>query len=320
MAQCYFELRRPGARGDGSIVADMMRHLHTRQYLGCALVFCAQSQATLSNARKQWLKLSRVVQKQRAQTLNADKIVKYTHTIAHMQHMVFSARPPLEEPGAEVYFAVPGSTVVPLKCWSVYVLEPLQADQIDSLLAQLPGNALVVDYCHMPGWEQAGVLPKTELEAHVTSQWQRVDQFLRGSGIDCAQLTPGGNPNAENMDNALDTLLGESEPFLQLADQFQRALELARPLKINRQLRSEYDSFALLAHRVQALSPIAFSQRFLETYNEDDSFLAYEQAGDLRQVGLETAAQAIARHTAAGRLVLARAIRLRAQQRLHDVY
>src|SRR5882762_3070435 len=74
VAKCYFELRKQSARGTESIIADMMRHLHTRQHLGKALVICDHPLVVLSAARKQWLKLSRIIQKQRASTLNADKI------------------------------------------------------------------------------------------------------------------------------------------------------------------------------------------------------------------------------------------------------
>jgi hypothetical protein len=118
------------------------------------------------------------------------------------------------------------------------------------------------------------------------------------------------------MDNALDTLLARSHSFLQVADNFHRALELARPLRINQALRRQYDALALLAHRVQALSGDSFTQRFLETYNEDDGFFLYDPGrNSLRRHALarligEPLAEAITRHLAAGRYNLARALRV----------
>src|SRR6476660_4446110 len=95
MTDWYLESRKALARGTDSLAADIMRHLHTRQHLGSAVIICEQPVGMLSAGRKQWLKLSRSLQKQRAGTLNADKILKYTHTITRMQHMGFSAKTPL---------------------------------------------------------------------------------------------------------------------------------------------------------------------------------------------------------------------------------
>ena len=107
MQKCYFELRTQAARGTDSMAADMMRHLHTRQYLGKTLVVSDDPFAILSIARKQWLRVSRAIQKQRASTLNADKILKHTHTITHMQHMRFTLKPPEEFPAGDVFFLHP---------------------------------------------------------------------------------------------------------------------------------------------------------------------------------------------------------------------
>jgi hypothetical protein len=69
-----------------------------------------------------------------------------------------------------------------------------------------------------------------------------------------------------------------SHKFLQAAKEFQRAIELARPLRLSSDVRRQYDMLVLLAHRVQALSPGAFTQQFLEVYNEDDTFFLYDRA------------------------------------------
>ncbi|HLZ15150.1 MAG TPA: hypothetical protein VKQ34_04135 [Candidatus Saccharimonadales bacterium] len=321
MEQCYIELRKSRARGTDSIVADSMRHLHTRQHLGKAVVVCDQPVVMLSAARKQWLKLSRIIQKQRAQTLNADKILKYTHTITHMQHMQFSARSPLEKPDADVYFVSPRELrLVPVHCWSTYIIEPVAAEQAAMLVAQLPSEALIVDYDQSVTWRRLGLQPKKALEARVAQAWQQVLQFLRGYDIDIARLTIDDMQNIEAMDDALDTLLGISHSFLQVANEFQRALELARPLRLSSQVRTAYDTFVLLAHRVQALSPTAYTQHFLEAYNEDDTFFLYDVQQHSGRLTTETLARAYARHQAAGRHHLARALLHRASSPLEPTY
>jgi hypothetical protein len=308
MATCYYELRKQSAKGTDSLIADMMRHLHTREYLGKALIICDQPTITLSAARKQWLKLSRVIQKQRASTLNADKILKYTHAIAHMQHLHFSVKDPLEDPDSAVYFLGPAHIhVLPPQCFTVYITTHIEPEIVDNLLTQLPDSALIVDYNHS-AWNRQNVLPKEALEHKVTEEWQHISAFLTLNDINIDDLSTGSIQDIEAMDDALDTLLGISHPFLQVANNFQRALETARPLRLSKDTRQRYDAFSLLAHRVQALSLENFTQRFLETYNEDDTFFLYEFSKGVPLRPAEGLAEVITYHVQAGRANLAKAL------------
>jgi hypothetical protein len=314
--KCYIELRKSTARGVESITADMVRHLHTRQYLGKTVVVCDQPVAMLSAARKQWLKLSRLLQKRRASTLNADKILKYTHSITRMQHMGFSAKSPLEQPEADIYFLTPAKLdVMPVHCWSVYLLLQLDTVRAAHMLEQLPAEALLIDYASSGVWEGLHLQPKKLLEARVSNQWRQVQQYLRSYDIDVHKLITDDIHNVDAMDDALDTLLGVNHSFLQIANEFQRTFELARPLRLPKEQRNAYDSLILLAHRVQALTPGTFGAQFLESYKEDDTFFLYD-ARRQRITGTESLAESIARHTAAGRLHLARALRLLAASRV----
>ncbi|HTH72410.1 MAG TPA: hypothetical protein VL737_03565 [Candidatus Pristimantibacillus sp.] len=311
IAKHYIELRKPTARGSESVIADAMRHLNTRQHLGRAVIVCPQPAIALSAARKQWLKLSRALQKQRSSTLNADKILKYTHTITRMQRMRFTAKTPLEQPDGEVYFLQPDElATLPVHCWTLYILSPVSQTAARLALAQLPPEALIVDYRESKLWDRLGVAPKKVLEARVKSRWQQADNFLRGHRINVSKLIAGGIYDAEAMDDALDTILGgHSHEFLQVANEFQRSLELARPLRLKKEVRFAYDSLILLAHRVQALRPDAYNQQFLESYNEDDTFFLYDTAR-LRKyfIGSETPAEVYDRHNSAGRYHLARSL------------
>ena len=310
MARSYIELRKSTPRGKDTATADAMRHLRTRQHLGKAVVICEQPVIYLSAARKQWLKLTRMVQRQRAATLNADKILKYTYTITHMQRMIFTPKLPLEQPDADVYFLSPANlTVLPVQSLTVYVLCALPVETARAIADQLPADALVVDYGRGVPWrQQVGLQPKRLLEAQVGSQWRQVRHFLHAHHIDIGTLVADDIRDVEAMDDALDTLLGVSHHFLQVANEFQRALELARPLKLSKELRVHYDSLALLAHRVQALSPGAFSQRFLQVYGEDDTFYMYDASRGRFMAAGESVAEAYHRHMRAGRANLARAL------------
>lgn len=308
MTESYYERRISAARGSDSIAADVMRHLHSRQHLGTTIVICEQPTVMLSACRKQWLKLARNVQKQRASTLNADKILKYTHTITRMQHMRFTMKPPLENPEADIYFLHPSQLEqLPPGCMNVYVIPRLNDKQIGQLTSQIAPEALVIDYEHSADWKSFGLKPKSILEHKVTLEWKHMLEFLALYGIQPKELhrTKNSPCHIDAMDEALDELLAIGRGFLQVADSFQHAVEVARPLRTSKDLREQFDVVVLLAHRVQALSPGTFTQRFLETYNEDDTFYLYERVRDYVFGSGESLSSAIMRHRLAGRNHLA---------------
>ena len=274
----YFEQRTSAARGTDSLAADIMRHLHARQSLGNAIVVCDQPIAMLSACRKQWLKLSRVVQRQRAGTLNADKVMKFTHAISRMQRMRFTCKPTRQQPDADVYCLTPSQVqALPFSPASLYVTTTLSHDCASFIARHMHARSLVVDYMHTTDWQTYfSMQPKTFLERDVTHMWQTLVAFLKDHNITPNTLVSGQTQDIEAMDDALDTLLGISQPFLAIATDFHAALAVARPMHIPKDLRLQYDSVTLLAHRVQALTTGSFSQRFLETYDEDDTyFLLY---------------------------------------------
>lgn len=309
MAKCYFELRKQSAKGTDSIAADIMRHFHARQHLGKAIVVYDQPAGLLAASRRQWLKMGRAIQKQRASTLNADKILKYTHTITHMQHIHFSSKTPLEEPEADIYFLDPTQCkTMPVHCYSMYVTIAVKQAVAVEIIAQLPSDALIIDYHHTNSWAKLGLQSKVVLEEQVQSTWKQACQFMSSRNIEISKLADGTMQNIEAMDDALDTLLGVSHQFLRVANEFHHALELARPLRVSRSARQDHDSMMLLAYRVQALSPGMFTQHFLETYNEDDTFFLYDTHRQRPLHSGELLHEIVARHLAAGRVHLARAI------------
>lgn len=294
----------------GSLSTDLMRHLHTRQYIGKALVVCDHSAVMLSAARKQWLRLSRNIQRKRASTLNADEILKYTHAVTHMQHIRFTSKTPFEDPEADVYF-LPADMLdtIPAQCLTVYLTVQLTQRQMDHMLDQLPSGTLVVNYTNVD-LEAFGLQPKQVLEQIVHEQWQQLEQFLATYHIDVRHLSDGTTKSLEQMEEALDILLGASHKFMQIASDFQRALEVARPLRLSKEVRRQYDAAILLAHRVQALTPGAFSQSYLETYNEDDTFFLYDPAHELTTALIgDNLSATIERHIRANRPHLAAALK-----------
>lgn len=309
MANVFYERRISAARGTDSLAADIMRHLHTRQHLGKAVVICDQPIVMLSAARKQWLKLARTIQRHRSSTLNADKVLKYTHTITRMQHMNFTMREPLQDPNADVFFLSPElATALPPQCLTLYDVIHLPQEQVQFLASALPHEALVVDYDHRTAWNTQKLTPKTVLEAQVGATWEQVLAFLKQHNIEPKNLRATDGRSYERMDDTLDTLLNFSHAFLQTASNFHHALELARPLRVSKSQREEYDAVVLLAHRVQALTSETFSRRFLETYNEDDTLFLYDSVKENLLFDYETLSESINRHRIEGRHSLAEAM------------
>jgi hypothetical protein len=309
--QHYFELRKQAARGTDSIAADIMRHFHARQHIGKAVVVCSQPVGLMAACRRQWLKMGRMIQRQRASTLNADKILKYTHVITRMQHIRFSSKQPLNDPEAAIYFLTDEACVdaiLPPQCLSVYLTIDLSPATIETVSTRLPADALVVDYLHANNWEGLGLAPKTVLEDRAAYAWDEVVAFLASQDIDLDDLITDNMQNVDAMDEALDTLLGVSHRFLSVANNFHHALGLARPLRTDQALRRQHDSLMLLAYRVQALSPGAFTHHFLETYNEDDTFFLYDRREQQFTENGESLFEAVVRQEAAGRQRLARAL------------
>jgi hypothetical protein len=317
MGTCFVEVRTPVIRSSESGVVDIMRHLRTRQHLGKAVIICERPETLLAASRKQWMKLARAIQKQRAMTLNADKLLKHTHAIINMQGMRFTSETPLKNPEGDVYFLKPGELeVIPPHCFSVYLQTNVPPTTLKVLLEQLPAEALIIDYIQTVNWGKIGVRSKEVLEAQVAAEWRQLRQFLAAREIDINTLRTGRQHHIEAMDNALDSLLEVPHKFLRIANDFQHALELARPLRTSSELRQRYDALMLLAHRVQTLTMPAFSQQFLESYSEDDTFFLYDTARE-RFIGSgETPAELFTRHQRAGRERLAHALLKRLQRPL----
>jgi hypothetical protein len=312
MSKCYFELRGNSKQGNINLAADIMRHLHARQYLGKTIIVCEHPAIFLAATHKQWHKLSRTIQKRRGNSFDADRILKYTHAITHMQHMRFTIKSPLDDPEATVYFVRPDQLdAIPTRCFTVYLTATPQKDTAMWLIRQLPIEALLVDYNHTTSWKEFDALPKAMLENVLNDRWKDVESYMSKHHINAKELFDGSLQNIDAMDDALDTLLAHNHSFLQTADSFRRALELARPLRLSKGVREQYDMVTLLAHRVQALSSSSFTQRFLETYSEDDTFFLYDSGRKyLRRDALvgEKLANVITRHMQAGRHHLAQAL------------
>lgn len=282
--QRYLEIRTsPDSSTAG---ADVARHLLSRQHLGKTVVVCDKPIIIMSVVRKYWLKLSRNLQKERASTLNAEKILQLTYDITHMQHMGFVARPYGEAPRADVFFVTPDElSQLPPNCFSLYVLAPLVRSQLEAALPQLPERALVVDYARTDALMTAPLLPKRQLEQLVPEEWQRVERFFQKYNIDATKVAANLH-RADIVDEAVDVILNTSNQFLRVADDFLLLLRQAQPLHVPHAQQQLYDLVALLQRRIGALTPGNLSQQFTQAFGDDEP-MAQDAAVDIWSLVME---------------------------------
>lgn len=138
-------IREEGSFGANPGAKDLARHLYTRMSCGKVVIVAENPKTLMSPLRKQWFKLMRKVQRERASTLHASRIIELSSTIARMCGLRFTTQyPPDEHPG-DVYLA----TVDQLLRWApdcrtMYVTCSIEREQLHLITAWMPQGSLVV--------------------------------------------------------------------------------------------------------------------------------------------------------------------------------
>ncbi len=135
----------------GSLSVDIARHLQGRLTQGKVCVVTDKPKDLMPAVKKQWYKIIRKVQRQRAGTLDATKILMYTEQIAHMQTMEFVANPPDDFIGVNVGFATPAQVLgYAPDCQTMYIACNVQRDKLHLMTAMMRPGSLVVIYEQRP--------------------------------------------------------------------------------------------------------------------------------------------------------------------------
>lgn len=285
----YYEQISPSSHPNRSTGADIAQHWQPRQYLGAALVITDRPIGMMCVARKQWLRLARNLQTQRASTLNAERLVRLTHGITHMQHTVFTTKHPLQQPGANMYFTASSSELtLPHGCLSLYITCAIPQVDLTNALNQLPPDALVIDYTHELDPLPVGLSPKSSLTARMHDAWKELHEFFTTHRININLLADTNLQSAKDVDNALDILMTSSHEFLRCAISFQHLRELAQPVHCTNIQRRAYDIAAILAYRVQMLLPGPIPTQFSQFLSDNNSaFFLRDSASELMDELLE---------------------------------
>jgi hypothetical protein len=253
------------------------------------------------------------LQKDRASTVDSEKILRLTKSITHMHRVRFVAKPPEVRPDAHIYFITPAElqhSLLPVNTYTMYLLAPIPSPLLGRVIEELPHDATIIDYAGNSLQRTATLLPKQIIEQAALEQWQAVETYFSEHGIDHAALVNRGvSSNFRAVDDALDILLGVAHTFLQIAGNFQHCFELAQPFALPGAKQREYEIFLLLAHQVRSLSPAQHlaSGFAIDATNQSETFFLHDAAVE-SILFADVLANSAAYHRQAGRHRLARAL------------
>jgi hypothetical protein len=105
-----------------SLSHDIARHIYARQWHGKAVVVCDNPKALTSSVMKQWIQLTNKVRRDRASTLNADKIRELSRALSRMEHFRMTTKYSDATSEYEVLFITPDDIdLIPHHCRTIYV-------------------------------------------------------------------------------------------------------------------------------------------------------------------------------------------------------
>lgn len=126
---------------------DLAHHIYLRGMQGKVAVVTDKPVELLAVTKKQWIKLTRQVQRERSSTLNTVRIAELTRQIVWMQNLIFTAKSPEDLLLADVTFAKAEDFVkVPPQCSTLYATYEFEREKLYLMTAWMPQGGAVVMY------------------------------------------------------------------------------------------------------------------------------------------------------------------------------
>jgi len=126
---------------------DLAHHMYTRQFEGTIVIVSERPSVMLATVCKQWHKVIREVQRERASTIRAARIRELTIELAHMQKLAFAACLPTHDPTANIHIVTLEELLKqPPHCMTLYVTCNVSKSTLESATQQMPEGALAVTY------------------------------------------------------------------------------------------------------------------------------------------------------------------------------
>lgn len=130
-----------------SLSQDLVQHILARGAHGAVVVATSNPHELISTTGKQWRALIRVVQRERASTLNLTRIAELNNQINWMEGVTFTIKLSEQLHDNSVTFArVEKLLETPPICSTLYLLEPTNAEQFYLITSWLSSRSVVVAY------------------------------------------------------------------------------------------------------------------------------------------------------------------------------
>lgn len=143
MTNLLYKLTTPPNSVAKSIATDLIY----RMYYGKTVIIVDNPKIFIGVLRKQWLKLLRATQIERARTLDPTKIAELSGTANYMQELRFTTRYPLGDYPGDVYVIDLATALQwPPDCSTLYIGTPIEKREQYLLSAWMPRDGLVVLY------------------------------------------------------------------------------------------------------------------------------------------------------------------------------
>lgn len=125
---------------------DLAHHLYTRQFQGVIVVVNDRPAVLLATLSKQWQKVLREVQRERASTLRASRIRELTYELMHMQRLRMTIELPAGTDATVHIVTAEQILREPPICQTIYFTCNIDKASIDKLTQNMPDRALIVRY------------------------------------------------------------------------------------------------------------------------------------------------------------------------------
>jgi hypothetical protein len=133
--------------GNRSLSRDLTYHMQNRYNCGKIAVATSNPSALLSAVRKQWLRLIRLAERERASTLDSRRKYELDQAIRRLRSTSFTAQNPANDSAAFVSFATAEQfRLFPPMCTTLYIVEPIGKIDQYMLASWMPRNGTVVIY------------------------------------------------------------------------------------------------------------------------------------------------------------------------------
>lgn len=130
-----------------SLSQDLVQHILSRGAHGAVVVATNTPHELISTTGKQWKALIRLVERERASTLNRTRITELSSQIDWMEDLTFTVKLAESPSDNSVTFTRPSILIAkPPICSTLYLLEPINNEEFYLITSWLPRKAVVVLY------------------------------------------------------------------------------------------------------------------------------------------------------------------------------